>query len=283
MSAIPEQERARDPLAVVRAYAAAGFRVLPIHTAPDGRCSCGKADCHSPGKHPRTEHGVATGWARTLRGTYGIDALAVAVGDDGHAAEVMATTADWETKSVRRQLLALAASATHVLIDDPTAPAADALAAACPGRVVVAEAGLPAAVVTGEPPDRADTPMQVLVLGGGVEHVPSTWRVTHLADVPPSLWVAAARHADLLVDHRDPPRLDVVVVNGMAHGAVWVAEGSPETRFRKRVPRLGSVTDPLHAGEAAMRRLRADSAEYARRRHSDDDVAAKLRKALGIR
>ena len=58
MSAIPEQERARDPLAVVRAYAAAGFRVLPIHTAPDGRCSCGKPDCHSPGKHPRTEHGV---------------------------------------------------------------------------------------------------------------------------------------------------------------------------------------------------------------------------------
>jgi hypothetical protein len=36
-----------------------GWRVLPLHTVTDGACSCGKPDCHSPGKHPRTRHGVA--------------------------------------------------------------------------------------------------------------------------------------------------------------------------------------------------------------------------------
>ena len=40
------------------AYAARGFPVLPLHT-PDGHggCSCGRADCGSAGKHPRTLHG----------------------------------------------------------------------------------------------------------------------------------------------------------------------------------------------------------------------------------
>ncbi len=39
-------------------YAGAGFRVLPLHSAPDGRCTCRKPECDSPGKHPRTEHGA---------------------------------------------------------------------------------------------------------------------------------------------------------------------------------------------------------------------------------
>lgn len=39
-------------------YAAAGWPVLPLHTAKDGRCSCGKADCPSPAKHPRLAHGL---------------------------------------------------------------------------------------------------------------------------------------------------------------------------------------------------------------------------------
>jgi hypothetical protein len=33
-------------------YARAGLYVLPIWSVHDGRCECGKADCHSPGKHP---------------------------------------------------------------------------------------------------------------------------------------------------------------------------------------------------------------------------------------
>ncbi len=34
------------------AYADLGFLVLPLWSAHDGRCDCGKADCTSPGKHP---------------------------------------------------------------------------------------------------------------------------------------------------------------------------------------------------------------------------------------
>jgi hypothetical protein len=40
-----------------RAFATHGFRVFPVHTVFDGRCSCGR-DCSSPGKHPRTKRGV---------------------------------------------------------------------------------------------------------------------------------------------------------------------------------------------------------------------------------
>lgn len=41
-------------------YARRGWPVLPLHN-PDyvsHRCSCGKADCSSPGKHPRLQHGL---------------------------------------------------------------------------------------------------------------------------------------------------------------------------------------------------------------------------------
>ncbi|MBZ5525340.1 MAG: bifunctional DNA primase/polymerase [Acidobacteriia bacterium] len=41
------------------AYAERGWPVLPIHTVTDtGSCSCGKKDCKSPGKHPRTQRGL---------------------------------------------------------------------------------------------------------------------------------------------------------------------------------------------------------------------------------
>lgn len=32
--------------------------VFPIHSIHGGRCSCGQGDCESPGKHPRTQHGL---------------------------------------------------------------------------------------------------------------------------------------------------------------------------------------------------------------------------------
>jgi putative DNA primase/helicase len=32
-----------------------GFRVIPVHWMEDGRCSCGKEECGSPGKHPIDE------------------------------------------------------------------------------------------------------------------------------------------------------------------------------------------------------------------------------------
>ena len=34
-----------------------GWRIFPCHSIVDGRCSCGKARCTSPGKHPRTKQG----------------------------------------------------------------------------------------------------------------------------------------------------------------------------------------------------------------------------------
>ena len=39
-------------------YASWGLRVFPLHTVHEGACSCGHADCHSAGKHPRTKNGV---------------------------------------------------------------------------------------------------------------------------------------------------------------------------------------------------------------------------------
>ncbi|MCH8852607.1 MAG: bifunctional DNA primase/polymerase [Planctomycetes bacterium] len=35
-----------------------GWPVFPCHHIISGRCSCGRNDCDSPGKHPRTAHGV---------------------------------------------------------------------------------------------------------------------------------------------------------------------------------------------------------------------------------
>lgn len=39
-------------------YAARGWAVLPCHHVTGGGCSCGRADCSSPGKHPRTRTGL---------------------------------------------------------------------------------------------------------------------------------------------------------------------------------------------------------------------------------
>jgi hypothetical protein len=39
-------------------YARRGLLVLPLHSVQNGRCTCRKKHCESPGKHPRTSHGV---------------------------------------------------------------------------------------------------------------------------------------------------------------------------------------------------------------------------------
>ncbi len=56
-------------------YSARGWLVLPLHTLDDDHhCSCGRGDCTSVGKHPRTAHGardatldeaVIRGWWKT--------------------------------------------------------------------------------------------------------------------------------------------------------------------------------------------------------------------------
>jgi hypothetical protein len=42
-------------------YAARGWLVVPLHNPKQGVCSCRKKNCSSPGKHPRTEHGLKDG------------------------------------------------------------------------------------------------------------------------------------------------------------------------------------------------------------------------------
>ncbi len=39
-------------------YAARGWRVFPLHGIVNGRCTCGRRDCSSSGKHPLVRHGV---------------------------------------------------------------------------------------------------------------------------------------------------------------------------------------------------------------------------------
>lgn len=39
-------------------YAKSGLLVFPLHAVKDGKCTCGKNDCSSPAKHPRTVHGL---------------------------------------------------------------------------------------------------------------------------------------------------------------------------------------------------------------------------------
>lgn len=43
------------------AYAERGWLVVPLHNPKQGVCSCRKKGCSSPGKHPRTEHGLKDG------------------------------------------------------------------------------------------------------------------------------------------------------------------------------------------------------------------------------
>lgn len=51
-----------DPRQAALHYARWGWAIVPIHKAgPDGSCTCGKVPCPSPGKHPRTEHGLDDG------------------------------------------------------------------------------------------------------------------------------------------------------------------------------------------------------------------------------
>lgn len=47
-----------DMLQEALAYAREGWPVVPCHSVRNGRCSCGKSNCGSPGKHPRTKNGL---------------------------------------------------------------------------------------------------------------------------------------------------------------------------------------------------------------------------------
>ncbi|MDP8237679.1 MAG: bifunctional DNA primase/polymerase [Candidatus Hatepunaea meridiana] len=46
-----------DMLDAAMKYASYGWAVFPVHSIRDGKCTCGKSNCTSPGKHPLTRHG----------------------------------------------------------------------------------------------------------------------------------------------------------------------------------------------------------------------------------
>jgi putative DNA primase/helicase len=49
------------------AYASLGFRVFPLHSIRDGRCTCSRADCgKNSGKHPRVKDGFKVATADAL-------------------------------------------------------------------------------------------------------------------------------------------------------------------------------------------------------------------------
>jgi len=50
-----------DKLKTALDYAQRGWLVVPLHNPKQGKCSCRKQNCSSPGKHPRTEHGLKDG------------------------------------------------------------------------------------------------------------------------------------------------------------------------------------------------------------------------------
>jgi hypothetical protein len=57
---------AASPAQAALAYLALGWSVVPVHTPMDGRCSCGRPGCPSPGKHPRVA------WERLTRRRPGV-------------------------------------------------------------------------------------------------------------------------------------------------------------------------------------------------------------------
>jgi len=54
-------------------YAKLGWGIIPLHTPTENGCSCGRRDCSSIGKHPRTQHGLKDGTVdqATIRAWWG--------------------------------------------------------------------------------------------------------------------------------------------------------------------------------------------------------------------
>src|SRR5262249_43391755 len=99
MNTVPGGSQESRFLLTALAYARKGWRVFPLHSVIDGRCSCGKACGERRAKHPRTPHGfqdattdetqLATGWAAWPDANIGIatgpESGIFVIGPDGQA------------------------------------------------------------------------------------------------------------------------------------------------------------------------------------------------------
>lgn len=87
--------------------------VLPLYgIGPDGKCSCGKAGCGSPGKHPATPNGLkdATRDANTIRDWFDTDEprnLGIATGREAGLAVLDVDERSGGTESLRRLLASM--------------------------------------------------------------------------------------------------------------------------------------------------------------------------------
>ncbi|MFN8125169.1 MAG: hypothetical protein U0R64_01465 [Candidatus Nanopelagicales bacterium] len=218
---------------------------------------------------PGNDFAQASGWAAATRTWRRTAALSLTVGDDGFPADLIATEADWSALSVRNQVLRLAQSATHLVLDEDSEVAGQ-LAAAGDATVVRAH-DLPPCV--SPRPPRAPVSDHLVVIGDGP--VPDTeWRVTRLADLPRGVWAGAVLTASVIIDHRG--RFDTLVARAMAEGVALVSDAE-----------LGVPCAPVAAdviGDSSLRRALAEAGRaYVSEHCSPETVSAALRKTLGIR
>jgi hypothetical protein len=73
MTILSNETQENQLLQAALSYARRGWRVVPLHSVTDGRCSCGKDCGQRAGKHPRTRHGLtdATTDEATIRSWWG--------------------------------------------------------------------------------------------------------------------------------------------------------------------------------------------------------------------
>ena len=133
------------------AYARMGWKVFPLHTIIDGRCSCGKTDCNSPGKHPRTGRGfkeasadpdqIRRWWARWPDANIGIatgDGLVV-VDVDGAAGHAELRAVVEANSPLPATLVAQTGAGFHLVFAER--PGAPEIRSAARGHVHVRAAG----------------------------------------------------------------------------------------------------------------------------------------------
>lgn len=58
MSKKTHKKQSVSQLTMALRYAAEGFAVVPLHGTNGGKCTCRRDDCATPGRHPRTGHGI---------------------------------------------------------------------------------------------------------------------------------------------------------------------------------------------------------------------------------